>query len=450
MKLYSYTFEQFSSLSENFSLTDFLNFTVQNKFYTELKLGTPVQKIKTWIDSNECSYYLLKNTCILNDSFFNENNSYTFHPNSYDAYGKYFTYFHRDGRAYNANDTFYLNNDINNISKEISVNEFTFAFIFEQINSTLFRPNPIIHEYTGKSCATIGFRFRYKGDIYEENSKNFLEMLKIKNVIDSYLVFIKYDDNKNENYLFFGEYPENIFSGKYKTENSRKTQIKIYDGFEKKYGIEFDKIQSEDYIFNDTKVVFDYNLGVIIGTNEYKKFIEENYFKEYFNKNICEIKNMNNYIFYVCDKNKLKDIDIQKFPSLNMVKKELNETFIINYKDLFLRKGEYIFFMVIFNSNNNDDKWTFGKIFLSKYVFVYNFDSKLIIYYVNDNNEVINIYFNDIIKFIGLLSILCVIFAIACILLSRAIFKKRKKTKKANELDENLIMENPEKDNAIL
>ena len=444
MKLHSYNCDQFSNCSKNFSLTDYLNFTIKNRFYTVLKLGTPVQKIKTWIDSNESGFYLLKNTCILNDSDFNENNSVTFHPDGYNAYGDCFTYYHLEGHAYNANDTFYLNNDIKDINKEITVNEITFAFIYEQIKST-FPLNINFHEYTGKSCASIGFRARYTGDIYENNNKNFLEMLKKRNIIDSYLVFIKYDDVGNEDYLFFGEYPENIYSEKYKTENSRKTQMKIYDGFEKKFGIEFDKIQSGNYIFNESKVDFNYNLGVIIGTNEYKKYIEENYFKEYLQNNTCEIKNMSNYIFYVCDKSKLKEKDIQKFPSLYMTQKTLNETFIINYRDLFLKKGDHTYFMVVFNSNGKDDKWTLGKIFLSKYDFVYNFDSKLIIYYVN-NKEIINFDFNDIIKYIGLFFVLCIIFAFTCFLLSKAIFNKRKKTKKADELDEDYIFENPDTD----
>ena len=57
----------------------------------------------------------------------------------------------------------------------------------------------------------------------------------------------------------------------------------------------------EIYFYNETKdkivinlidnrLTFFYNLGFIIGSNNYKKLIYENYFKDLINKNICELE----------------------------------------------------------------------------------------------------------------------------------------------------------------
>ena len=57
---------------------------------------------------------------------------------------------------------------------------------------------------------------------------------------------------------------------------------------------------------------------LIVGTNEFKNNIIKDYFKEYFNNNICSIEEFPNYNFTVfsCLENKFNINDIKKFPNI--------------------------------------------------------------------------------------------------------------------------------------
>ena len=81
-------------------------------------------------------------------------------------------------------------------------------FMKDPKNDEFFLSRNSLSDITGKTCATIGFRFisNYQDLI----SKNFLLVLKDKNIIDDYTVFIEYDKNGNEKNIIFGGYVEEI------------------------------------------------------------------------------------------------------------------------------------------------------------------------------------------------------------------------------------------------
>ena len=123
-----------------------------------------------------------------------------------------------------------------------------------------------------------------------------------------------------------------------------------------------------------------------------------------------------------------------RFKPIYFYHKELNFTFVLDYKDLFLKKNNLIYFMVIFNQYTTHF-WVFGEIFFRKYEFVFDQDKKIMGFYYDK----INIYKN--LKSFNLSIIYIFVLLIIIILLLFFIKKiynvKKKKNKyiKDKELD---------------
>ena len=130
--------------------------------------------------------------------------------------------------------------------------------------------------------------------------------------------------------------------------------------------------------------------------------------------------------------------------------------FVLNYKDLFLKIGNYYYFLILFNEDINE--WILGHIFLNKYTMVFNPEKKTIGWYYDssiDANANLDVKKSNttIIIFI----ILSVIFLLVIIGLLVYIFYYRPKYRKIrpNELEENFDYspkdnENIQQDNSKL
>ena len=88
----------------------------------------------------------------------------------------------------------------------------------------------------------------------------------------------------------------------------------------------------------------------------------------------------------ICDKSRFRDIN--KFPTLYFMHRELNKTFVFNYKDLFQEIGNSLVFSIVLDENEKYH-WAFGRMFLKKYQFVFDNDQKTITYIqtINVNEE---------------------------------------------------------------
>ena len=140
------------------------------------------------------------------------------------------------------------------------------------------------------------------------------------------------------------------------------------------------------------------NFGVIEGTLSYEMNIRKQYFNKLIQEKKCHRIYQNYRIFYYCEKNKLLNDDLSSFPTLYFSSIELNYVFELNYEDLFLEKGEYIYFLILFYDypkeiqNELDDynsRWDLGMPFLKKYFFTFDYDSKYIGFY-NTNIKIEN------------------------------------------------------------
>lgn len=430
-ELINYTEKKLSLIPDNkFTYKDFINIIIDNIIYTKISIGEPKQNLIALINSEEYSYFIFKDICTLN-SYYNQNISKAFNYNDKEK-----TFFYNDySKALYVKETISLN--IN--KKEKIINDFPIMFMNDPLNDELFNKRSSLN-ITGKTCFTIGLKFMENNG--NKNAKNFISVLNNENIIDSNLLFIEYDENGKEKNLILGEYPECLDSKKYSIKNEFRTNIKIYNRFKAQWGLEFNKIISGDFSLDKKDVAFHHNLGVIYGTNEYRKFIHKNFFEHYINLNICQKIDNDIYLYYFCNKDKFEKEKIN-FPEIKMIKIEFGEEFILNYDDLFFTKGNNIYFLIIFHNLYNEI-WELGKPFLKKYSFAYNFDSKIIHYYSKKNIYNENINKNDNNKFENNFSsfpyiiIISFFIGIFFFFAGKIYYNKRKNNLlKAKELEEN-------------
>ena len=116
---------------------------------------------------------------------------------------------------------------------------------------------------------------------------------------------------------------------------------------------------------------------------------------------------------------------------------DLYKIFELNYKDLFQEIGNSIIFSIVLDENDKYH-WSFGRIFLKKYQFIFDNEQKTITYmknYKTINEEVIK----EKNKLVIILKIMIIIFLIVGfglgLFLGKNLWEKNRK-KRANELDD--------------
>ena len=324
----------------------------------------------------------------------------------------------------------YLEKKFNSISK--------FSFQIENNNNNL-----------NSSGLNIGL------SLDEDNSKtNFMRQLYERKIISSYILSFEYIDN-NKGMIILGALPHNYLPEKYSEDNfqsfySNQPKNMLITNF----FISFDEIYSVNAsgkikINEKVSGSIVLNSGLITGTNEYLKYIENNFFDEYIKLKICQKNNtnmvLNDYLIFSCYEN--ENLDFEKFPNLTFVKKVENLTFEFTYKDLFKKIGNQYYFLITFLPKGINRYWRIGNPFFIKYTFVYNGDSKTIGFYIyketnktkekiiNEKNDKLEIEISLIITII-ILTLIFIIFSISIgFYCGKKLNSSRKKH--ANELDDN-------------
>ena len=205
--------------------------------------------------------------------------------------------------------------------------------------------------------------------------------------------------------------------------------------------------------FNGTYGSIALNLGVIIGTKEYKHVIDDLLFNKLIDEKICQIdiveyNNTQNYYVYSCNIDKF---NIKIFPKLIFVSKNYLYNFELYYTNLFIKSNSKYYFLIIFKANNNNNLsnkniWILGQPFYKKYSFTINVDAKLIGLYnpilpidkeelQNMTGEKSNIQNNNIFKKVFLI-LFFITFIVALLILTFLLGMKMReeRKKRANEL----------------
>ena len=286
-------------------------------------------------------------------------------------------------------------------------------------------------------------------DNYYES--NFMRQIHDRNIISKYIVSFEFTNNE-DGMLIIGKYPHEYSPDKYSEENlksfySYQPRTMYLTNFVISFNEIYSLIDNEKYSLKQkSRSILVLNSRLIIGTKEYMEFIENYFFKEYININICEkyftnTNSLDDFIIFSClDDEKLK---LSEFPNLNFNMKSENLTLELNYKDLFKNIGNNYYFLIAFEKFGGY-AWRLGKPLFLKYTFVYNGDSKTIGFYLKKklfkNEDIIKKDWKielNIFKII-IIIILFLIFIFLIIIISYYLGKKYNliRKKHANELED--------------
>ena len=73
--------------------------------------------------------------------------------------------------------------------------------------------------------------------------------------------------------------------------------------------------------------------------------------------------------------------NLKDFPILNLYNRGLQNVFELSYEDLFIKVGDYIYFLIIFRKdklNQSNQTWKLGIPFLKRHQIIFNTDTKKI------------------------------------------------------------------------
>lgn len=258
-------------------------------------------------------------------------------------------------------------------------------------------------------CGNIGFDL-VNNKLENTMGTNLVEQLKKKGIVDKYMWTLKYQ-TPQDGIIVIGSEPHFYEDISYYLSQYRKIYITPSTNTEHtSWSFGFDSISTGNgeviskKELKEKKVELVIDQGVIIGTEEYKKTIDEIFFNYYFNEKICfsetvsyqnpYTKKTNEYIVYYCNKLTFAGTNgkwsysfsdnkpFGKFPDIEFFHKEFNYTFKIGKMDLFEDRGDKMFFMIVFEkTNTNNQIWKMGEPFLSKFQFVFDQDQKTLGFY---------------------------------------------------------------------
>ena len=414
--------------TENINKLNHIEFLFQPQLYGKIKLGTPEQIVYLLITTDINYFSIELNT--LNNKFYNPNKSSTF----VDLNNKFTFYQENYKSGFYCLEQFHFINEINNIEKEEKYNNITFMYINEYSQSQKF----YIDENKNELSGIIGLQYPKSYPIF-----SILKALKDKNLISKNIWSIKYINSHP--YLILGENP-------YINDNPEEKRTNCYSsGYYHYWYLFFNDIKIGNTKLNEERIAqYSPQLGVIIGVKEYQNYIKKNFFNDLINKNKCFEKsitiNGKYYTYFECD----KDINLNNFEKVEFIHQELSFIFILDKDDLFVDVDGRKYFLCVFSEDYSYQKqnsnWIFGTPFIKKYNFVFNEDSKIILFYeqiekiiengeINDKNNEYSSLSIGIIIFLSIFTGLLIIYLIV-----KSICKP--KQIKANELEDSFRYNN--------
>ena len=427
---------------DNFSAEDVIKYWESNIIYSNSSIGTPPQNINIIFNSQSYGTNLLQNMCDLKNSFYYKNESSTFNVE------KTINFYYSMSNVSMINETLYLYDDFNlKEKKPFEGIKIVYADNEEKIQKEKYHEN---------TCINIGLQLGWT--YYEDYPTNLIYQLKKNKISETYDFSIKYN-SENEGIIIIGNEPHF-----YEPNNYYELQYRIvgaagsHNQNEKDWFLNFDKlyypykVKSNGNIINETiglvkAIRIQFDMGLIIGPNEYKDMIKRHFFNDLIKIGKCfEVTVIDKKTIFYCDKSAQNNIK-NDFPTLYFEMKQFNKIFELTYKDLFKEKNGKIFFLVYFREYNYGDYFTIGKIFLKKYFLTFNQDIKMIGYYNEDlpggkkkdkdmKDEESLFIINNKFFFIIIILLLIIIFGILGFYFGKIVYKNVRK-KRINEVDDN-------------
>ena len=405
--------------------------TINNKLHFKLKTGRPEQ-LMTCISKTDESFDFIK----IDKCPYREGENYDpLKSNTYSIVKKM------------------VDSDLSIIKELIKLN----------INNNEEREISDIQLYFEENCNKSEISLLMNNDIETEDERNlFIMQLKEKKLIDYLILSFDYL-SKNKGNLILGNYPHllknsplkkfklHIINNEYSLKDKYQFRINMDSMFFYKNKEPTNKNLVDLTIIDPIDFIYDSDF--IYAGAKYFNNIDDFFFKQYRNLNLCFLETINikrkMFIIFVCNKkpNSFSSFNIKEFPTLFLYNKKFNYTFNLTYEDLFEEINDKYYFLIAYDSRDTA-RWRLGKPFLKKYNFVFNAENQTIGFY--DKNIIINnqedgdnntkeIKVNDTKNLnIIILIVLLVIFNILLIILILNITKKcqQKRKKKIYELND--------------
>jgi len=439
-----------SKLEKGKEFENIIEELLKSYIVSTIKIGSQLYPLKTFYNMDQ--YFHISYQCHIDESSqfdYKTNFNYNRHQsNSFSNTSPFNLNFGTSSKACTAIDNFELNDMEKN---EIKLEKFNFILNKDTDEEEI-------------NCLQIGLiEDQYKGTSFK--GINLITQLKQKNFIKEYCWTMEFNIAKkyNNDYLLkdpdelinlkgnviIGEFPHN-----YDSKNFYKSQyVKTYSEFSDdiiKWEFKFKKIyykQSEKNEINigDINIELDPSKYLIFAPKDYFDSIMSNYFQKYIDKSICFNYDVEEFSSIYCEKSdKFSINEIKTFPSIFFDHIDLQYTFELSYKELFVEKDNKYWFLMV-SDQYRTTGWKFGNIFMSKYQLVFNLDSKVIGFYnpklsklpneseSNNGKSGGNSY---LVLSIILIIILCLILIGVGIFIKIKFYPNILKKKRANELDD--------------
>ena len=388
--------------------SEILKVLIPNNIFLTLKIGSSMININCFLTFSQSFLSIGEKKCLFeNDSIINITDSFSY--NIIDNV----SLFNMDKRKYERASYFKETIIYSNNSRDIKIENMNcFSYINEQITK----------------CSIFGLDLNR-----DKNKQNLFKAILEKNNLsksyfsiifnNDYHIFQNFSKNDTFNYsiidgeILLGIPPHQNYKDKF----LEKELIEINTQCSKDYlswMIRFDQVYIENTKNNSIKYfsfnkmtyydieqyfgIFTPEVNPIFVPNSIFDYYISNYFNKYLNKECIKRGRplYNNYltnndfkkmqIFVYCYKNKILNLTefYNEFPSLYLKNSFFKEIFTFKGKELFLEDNNYIYFMLLpeFTKNN---KFLLGKMFMKKYQFTFNYDTKTIGYY-NKNLSFLN------------------------------------------------------------
>ena len=356
---FNFIFYPIKSFDEPDRFENLLSF---NSIYTTIEMGTPPQKVDFYFNMDDSKMHVTNIGCKNNNLFDSEYSSSLYilgEPNMEEP----------SKSTIVAIDTLFFNSNMS-LTEKIEMDEF---YLYYSVD---FEKD---QEYL---CGKIGLSLM-PYETFEDLSDEMEYYLKYTRSQNKYFSFLNY---KGEDFFINGIFLNQEFTDIFKEDqtiswinpimkdNYFHWEITMNDIF-------YNKIHFKGNIIFELNPLFE----LIIGNNDYLKNIQKDFFDSYIKKKICQIKTINEYKIFECDSNQFNIKDIQKFPNLYMYNSGINHAFDMNGEELFIELNDKIYFKIIFNVKNENNKWVLGRIFFRKYPTTFSPYNKIIGFYINPN-----------------------------------------------------------------
>ena len=423
-------------------------------YYTELLFGTPRSKYIMQVNLDDYDFKISNYNCeieIQDKSTEKLFDPFLSNSSLVEISGINFTY-------YGVNEIYKITDHIKILSNNNNYIYPTIQFIYNPRNLSISKRSK---DYSPYTCFKLGLRLPEKDyNFYEDFEISLLGQFKRKNIINSYEWFIDYNSDNKDTKLIIGTSPHEYNNKKYNENNSKKIEGYFRENTYNYYNY-WNLVFTQIYMKNkDNKREFldkraaclVPSLNVIKGTYEYQKIINDTIFSELIKNHKCfEEYDLENDVFYCDNDVEIKNYIKNNFLNLIFFNAIIEEEFILTYNDLFVEKGNKIFFLVVFDYSKSLITWIIGKPFLKKYFFSYNYDMKIMTYYKNNTSVKEDNFSNNKNDNWELIIIIICLIIICCIIgfLMAKHFYNYKKKNKAQELDDDYQYKNNETINNI-